>query len=71
MTPIQFRNRLAQLRLTQRGCSRLLKVNDRTVRRWADDRDLRCPIPQAVAYLLGLMVLLRVGPEDLERLVRD
>jgi hypothetical protein len=35
MTPAQYRDALARLNLTQVGAARLLGIDDRTSRRWA------------------------------------
>jgi hypothetical protein len=56
MTAIEFRDCLAQLGLTQTDAARLLDVDPRTVRRWADGNgtDIPGPAEHALRAWLGL-----------------
>jgi transcriptional regulator with XRE-family HTH domain len=56
MTAIEFRDCLAQLGLTQTDAARLLEVDPRTVRRWAEGNaaDIPGPAVQALRAWLGL-----------------
>ncbi len=56
MTSDAFRAHLVRLGLTQVGAARLLKVDARTVRRWATGD---CDVPESVALLLP-----RLTPAD-------
>lgn len=51
MSPEQFRDTLDALHLTQVGFSKIIDVNERTVRRWACGE---LPIPRVVELLLVL-----------------
>lgn len=59
----EYRAALASLGLSQVGAAKLLRVGDRTSRRWAAGDE----IPAAVAYLLRLMVKHKVKPGDLDK----
>jgi transcriptional regulator with XRE-family HTH domain len=56
VTAIEFRDCLAQLGLTQTETARLLEVDPRTVRRWAEGNDIDIPGPaeHALRAWLGL-----------------
>lgn len=59
MTPDEFRAELSRLGMTQAGAARFLKVDERTIRRWATgDKE----VPEAVALLLP-----RLSPDDIQR----
>jgi plasmid maintenance system antidote protein VapI len=59
MTPDQLRTELTRLGLTQAGAARFLKVDERTIRRWATgDKE----VPEAVALLLP-----RLSPDEIQR----
>lgn len=49
MTPEDLRTELSRLGLSQVGAAKALRVNEKTVRRWASGE---IPIPHAVALLL-------------------
>lgn len=49
MTPDELRSELSRLGLSQVGAAKALRVNDKTIRRWASGE---IPIPHAVALLL-------------------
>lgn len=64
MTPTQLRAALERLELSQMECSRLLRVDGRTVRKWiAGDSE----IPTSVTMLLNLLVKGKVTANDLQR----
>jgi hypothetical protein len=68
MTPNQFNATLAKLCLSQVRFAKLVRVDDRSVRRWGSDgRDAR-KVPPQVVILLKLMVAGIVKPEDIEAL---
>lgn len=53
MTPHEYRNLLAALGLTQAGAARLLGVDERTSRRWANgERDVPPPAARFLRFLL-------------------
>ena len=54
MTPHEFRKHLDRLGLTQAALARLVKVDVRTVKRWASSAD-PYEIPRAVEILLPLL----------------
>ena len=54
MTATEFRQHLARLELTQAAFARLIKVDIRTVKRWASLRD-PFEIPRAVEILLPML----------------
>jgi DNA-binding transcriptional regulator YiaG len=61
VTPKQLEDVLENLALSQRGAGRLLKTNERQIRRWvAGDSQ----IPEAVAILLRMMIKHEINPED-------
>ncbi len=63
MTSDDFRSELTRLGLTQNRAGAFLKVDERTVRRWASgERD----IPEAVAMLLP-----KLTPEECRKLLRE
>ena len=54
MTPDEYRNALVALGLTQGGCARLLGVDERTSRRWANgERDIPPPVQRFLRYLIA------------------
>lgn len=54
MTSDQYREALAALELTQGGGARLLGVDERTSRRWANgERDVPEPAARFLRYLIG------------------
>ena len=59
---------LRELGLTQTQAARFLDVNERTSRRWASGL---FPSPASVLLLLGIMVKLRLGPEDVKTLIGE
>jgi hypothetical protein len=59
MTPAMFRKHLDRLGLTQAAFSRLIKVDIRTVKRWASLTD-PFEIPRTVQILLPLLSPTRV-----------
>lgn len=62
MTANQFKTALARLGLTQVGAARLLKADDRTVRRWiAGERS----IPWSIATIIRLLLAGKIKPDDL------
>ena len=63
MTPIQFRNALRRLDLTQQGAARLLGADDRTARRWALGERA---VPSCVAIVLKLLVAEKITAADIE-----
>lgn len=64
MTAAQFRTTLDRIGLSQVAASKLLQVNDRTVRTWALDQS---PIPHAVAILLRLLASGAISLDDVEK----
>lgn len=67
MTHLRFRECLDLLELTQLACARLFHLGDRTVRRYADQRNLdKIPVPVAMA--LELMVVKKIKPAAAYRL---
>lgn len=62
MTANEYREALAALGLSQVGAARLLAVNERTSRRWADGEQ---DVPRAVEIALKLMVRYGLKPKDL------
>ena len=66
MDHLQFREALTALALSQVGAARLLGVQARTARRWAnDERD----IPPPVERFLRLMLALRLTPERVHKVL--
>jgi DNA-binding transcriptional regulator YiaG len=53
MTSEQFNAALETIELTQQRFASIIRVNDRTVRRWASGE---AEVPTAVAMLLNLML---------------
>lgn len=53
MNSKQFTSALAQLGATRAAFTKVIKVNDRTVRRWASGET---PVPTHIAMLLNLML---------------
>jgi hypothetical protein len=75
VTAIEFRDCLAQLGLTQIEAARLLEVDPRTVRRWADDKggDIPGPTVHALHAWLELHrrgLPWRPGDENAEQITR-
>lgn len=64
MTAAQFRAALERIGLSQVAASRILQVNDRTVRSWALDQS---PIPHSVAILLRLLASKVISLDDVEK----
>lgn len=61
MTPDELRAELARLGLSQTGAARALRVNEKTVRRWATGE---IPVPFAVALLL-----VKLTPKEADKLI--
>lgn len=61
MTANQFRALLGRLELSQLGAARLLKVGDRTARRWAESG-----VDGPPAILLRLLAAGKITPKDIE-----
>jgi DNA-binding transcriptional regulator YiaG len=54
MTPDEYRDLIEKLGLTQGGAARLLGVDERTSRRWANgERDVPAPVERFLRYLLA------------------
>ena len=54
MTSDEYREALEALGLTQGGCARLLGVDERTSRRWANgERDVPPPVQRFLRYLIA------------------
>lgn len=54
MNPNQYREVLAKLGLTQGGGARLLGVDERTSRRWANgEREIPPPVQRFLRYLVA------------------
>lgn len=62
MTAKEYRDAIAALSLSQVGAAKVLGVNERTSRRWAEDGD----VPRAAQIALRLMK--HVGPKMLAKL---
>jgi DNA-binding transcriptional regulator YiaG len=62
MTPKQFNSALEVTGFTQTSLAATIKVNDRTVRRWASGE---AEVPTAVAMLLKLMLKTETTAEGL------
>jgi transcriptional regulator with XRE-family HTH domain len=55
MTPDEYRSALAILGLTQLGGARLLGVDERTSRRWANgERDVPPPVQRFLRFLIAI-----------------
>ena len=63
MTPLQFRNALRRLDLTQQGMAKLLGADERTARRWALGERA---VPSCVEIVLKLMVAGKITTVDIE-----
>lgn len=61
MTPLQFRAALKRLKMSLRAFSKLVRVNQRTVTRWASGE---YPIPQWVRLLLEAWTREGCAPEE-------
>lgn len=59
MTPQEVRDHLARLGLSQNGFARLIRVNEKTVRRWVS-LDEPGDVPRAVEIALDLLTPARV-----------
>lgn len=68
MTPSQYRDLLQSAGLSQVGAARLFRVNPKTSRRWASEKDPQ-DIPAAVEIALRLMVRFGVSAEEANALV--
>jgi DNA-binding transcriptional regulator YdaS (Cro superfamily) len=64
MTPLQYRNAIARLGLSQVAAAHFLGVDPRTSRSWISGR---YPVPHAVALLLRLMICGGYSPEDVDQ----
>lgn len=58
----------AALNLSHKEVAQLLDLNPRTSKRWTSGFS---PIPTAIRYLLLLMIALRIGPEELSKLINE
>jgi DNA-binding transcriptional regulator YiaG len=67
MSPQEYRETIAALGLSQRGASRLLGVNEKTSRDWADRRMTGPPEP--VARFLRYMRGANVTPQTFAEIV--
>lgn len=65
MNKSEYRSAIASLGLSQAGAARFLGVNERTSRRWACDGD---PVPEPVAMLLRLMLVVDWKPHEVKAL---
>ena len=65
MSPTQFRKALDKLEMTQTDIGKLLRLGDRTPRRWALEE---ARIPFTAEALMKLMVSGKITPKDLETL---
>lgn len=66
MTSDEYRTALEQLGLTQGGAARLLGVDERTSRRWANgERDIPPPASRFLRYLIATK---RSGDYAMQRL---
>ena len=63
MTPIQDREALRRLELSQLAAGRLLRIGPRTSRRWALGE---ARIPETAAMMLRLMVKGKISRDDIE-----
>lgn len=61
MTPDKYREAIAALGLTQVGAARLLDVDERTSRRWANGER---PIPGTVARFLTFLLSAGIKPDE-------
>lgn len=68
MTPTEYRDLLERAGLSQVGAARLFRVNPKTSRRWASEKDPQ-DIPAAVEIALRLMVQFGVTVEAASALV--
>jgi DNA-binding transcriptional regulator YiaG len=64
MTPDEFKSKLASLGLTQTGASRILRVDDRSVRRWVSGER---PVP---GFAIAFLELLTDCPAALRHVVK-
>lgn len=64
MTPIQYRSTIASLGLSQAGAARLLGVDARTSRRWAQSG-----APEPVARFLRFLLAAKVAPDEVYRVL--
>lgn len=69
MTPIEYRETLAELNLSQVGAARLCGVNPRTSRCWARV-DQPTPIPESAARLLRLYKALLIADDSIRNHLR-
>ena len=63
MSPVEYRELLERAGLSQIGAARLFKVNPKTSRRWASEKDPQ-DIPAAVEIALRLMVRFGVTADE-------
>ena len=57
MTSLEYRDLLAALGLTQAGAARLLGVDERTSRRWAnEERDIPAPVQRFLRFLAAAQI---------------
>lgn len=63
MTPVQFSEALERLHISRRRFARLLRVDERTTRRWVQ---LNGSVPAPVQILVLLMLAGRFSEADLE-----
>lgn len=55
MTPDEYREALTRLGLTQGGGARMLGVDERTSRRWANgERDIPPPVQRFLRFLIAI-----------------
>lgn len=68
MTPMAYRNAIAQLGLTQVAASDFFETARRTSPRWAQGQ---ARIPGAVRKLLAVMISQGLSPEDVDDIARS
>lgn len=55
MTPDEYRESIDKLGLTQSGAARMLGVDERTSRRWANgERDIPPPVQRFLRFLIAI-----------------
>lgn len=70
MTPSEYMQALAALHIPNHAqAARLLGVNDRTSRKWADGPPKGRKVPPSVARFLRYLIAARVTPEEVLRVL--